>query len=133
MNKKISLSVFALLNFASAAFAAPAADGQQSLLGAFFPLILFVVIFYFFILRPQKKRTKKHEQMVASLAKGDKVVTNGGFFGIIRDVKEDSVILEVAEGIVVRVLKNAIATVIEAEAPKAPEAKASEAEKKEDK
>ena len=99
--------------------AAPAAGGNA--LSAFFPLIIFVVIFYFFILRLQKKRQKTHENLVSSLARGDKIITAGGFFGIVREVKDDSVIIEIAEGIKARILKGSISTkVTAAEAPAAP-------------
>ena len=137
MKSTLFASLFALAS-ASAALAdvAPAAAPQGSAIGAFFPLIIFVVIFYFFILRPQKKRQKTHDNLVNSLQRGDKVITAGGFFGIIRDVKEDSVIIEIAEGVPARVLKGSISSKINAEpkpAPKAEEPKAEEAPKAEEK
>ena len=110
---------------ADAPAAAPAAGG--SALSAFFPLVIFVVIFYFFILRPQKKRQKTHDNLVSNLARGDKIITAGGFFGIVREVKDDSVIIEIAEGIKARVLKGSISTkVTAAEAPAAPAQPAAE-------
>ncbi|PIE54223.1 MAG: preprotein translocase subunit YajC [Dethiosulfovibrio peptidovorans] len=89
----------------------------------FFPLVIFVVVFYFFIIRPQKKRQKKHDQLLGSLSRGDRVVTAGGFVGTVREVKEDSLILEIADGVKARVLKGSISTkmvdeVPQAEAPK---------------
>ena len=137
MKSTLFASLFALASASAAlADAAPAAAPQGSALGAFFPLIIFVVIFYFFILRPQKKRQKTHDNLVNSLQRGDKVITAGGFFGIIRDVKEDSVIIEIAEGVPARVLKGSISSKINAEpkpAPKAEEPKAEEAPKAEEK
>jgi preprotein translocase subunit YajC len=62
------------------------------------PLGVFVVIFYFLIIRPQKKRQRKHEEMLASIRRGDQIVTAGGFFGVVREVKEDSFIVEIADG-----------------------------------
>lgn len=135
MKKTLFTSLFALLS-AGAAFAAdapaaaPAAQGGSAL-QAFFPLIIFVVIFYFFILRPQKKRQKTHDSLVNSLQRGDRVITAGGFFGIVREVKDDSVIIEIAEGLVARVLKSSISTKITPEAPKAAP-KAEEAAKPEE-
>ena len=128
---KLTLSALTVL-FASAAAAfaadAPAAGGaQQSALGAFLPLIIFIGIFYLFILRPQKKRQKKHDTLVNGLQRGDKIITAGGFFGIIRDVKDDSVIVEIAEGLMARVLKGSISTKITPEAPK-PAAKSEKTE-----
>ncbi|MGI6075366.1 MAG: preprotein translocase subunit YajC [Pyramidobacter sp.] len=131
---KLTLSALtALFASATTAFAAdaPAAGAaRQSTLGAFLPLIIFIGIFYLFILRPQKKRQKKHDTLVNSLQRGDKIITAGGFFGIVRDVKDDSVIIEIAEGLMARVLKGSISTKISPEAPK-PAAKAEKTEKTE--
>lgn len=138
--KKSLFALAALLSSSAAAFAADAPAGAQgNALSAFFPLIIFVVIFYFFILRPQKKRQKTHDTLVNGLQRGDKVITAGGFFGIVRDVKDDSVIIEIAEGLVARVLKSSISTKINPEgakpapkaAPKAEEAPKAEAPKAE--
>lgn len=85
-------------------------QGQGSLMGLLFPLVIFVVIFYFFIIRPQKKRQKAHDQLISSLNRGDQIVTAGGFWGTVKEVKEDSVIIEIAEGVKARVLKSSIAT-----------------------
>ena len=135
MKKTLFASLFALLSAgeafaADAPAAAPAAQGGSAL-QAFFPLIIFVVIFYFFILRPQKKRQKTHDSLVNSLQRGDRVITAGGFFGIVREVKDDSVIIEIAEGLVARVLKSSISTKITPEAAKAAP-KAEEAAKPEE-
>lgn len=72
------------------------------------PLVVFVVIFYFLLIRPQKKKQKQHEAMLASIHRGDQVVTAGGFFGTVRDVKDDSFILEIADGVKARILKSSI-------------------------
>lgn len=81
---------------------------QGGLMGMLLPLAVFVVIFYFLIIRPQKKRQRKHEEMLASIRPGDQVVTAGGFFGVVKAVKEDSYILEIADGTRARVLKSSI-------------------------
>ncbi|HOA77695.1 MAG TPA: preprotein translocase subunit YajC [Thermosynergistes sp.] len=81
---------------------------QQGLSSLLLPLLLFVLIFYFLIIRPQRRRQKQHEQMLASVNRGDQVVTIGGFFGTVKDVKDDSFILEIADGVRVRILKSAI-------------------------
>ncbi len=103
-------------------------------LGMFFPLILFVVIFYFFILRPQKKRQKSHDDLIKSLTRGDRIITAGGFFGIVREVKDDSVIIEIAEGTKARILKSSISTKVPVEtAPAAPAEEPAAKKAKEDK
>jgi len=86
-----------------------AANGQGG--GAFFvPLILMFVIFYFLLIRPQQKRAKEHQQMIANLKKGDKVITNGGVFGRITAMDEGSVTLEVADKVKIKVLRSAVAS-----------------------
>ena len=55
----------------------------------FIPLILIFVIFYFFLIRPQQKKVKEHKSMVASLKRGDEVVTSGGVFGKIEKVYDE--------------------------------------------
>jgi len=77
-------------------------------LGIFIPLILLFAVFYFIAVRPQQKRTKEHKQMVASLNKGDEVVTNGGTLGRIAKVGENFLTLEVANGVEIKVQRHAI-------------------------
>ncbi|MDX1556142.1 MAG: preprotein translocase subunit YajC, partial [Xanthomonadales bacterium] len=66
-----------LIASAYAQDAAPQGGGLMS----FLPLIIIFVIFYFLLIRPQMKRAKEHRALVAGLAKGDEVVTNGGLLG----------------------------------------------------
>jgi|UPI0004BC4A4F preprotein translocase subunit YajC len=84
------------------------AGSQGGLLGMLMPLALFIVIFYFLIIRPQKKKQKQHENMLASIRRGDQIVTAGGFFGVVKDVKDDSFIVEIADGVKVRLLKSSV-------------------------
>ena len=81
---------------------------QGGLVSMLLPLGVFIVIFYFLIIRPQKKRQRKHEDMLASIRNGDMIVTAGGFYGTVRDVKDDSFIVEIADGVKARVLKGSI-------------------------
>ena len=65
----------------------------------FIPLILIFAIMYFLLIRPQQKKVKEHQNMVASLRRGDQVVTQGGLIGKVTKVKEDNEIeVEVIEG-----------------------------------
>ncbi len=98
--------------------------GQAGLLGMMWPLLLFIVIFYFLLIRPQKKRQKQHQDMLNSIKRGDQVVTAGGIYGTVRDVKDDSFILEVSDGVKIRVLKNAIS--FKRSAPEADETESGE-------
>jgi preprotein translocase subunit YajC len=72
-------------------------------------LILLFVVFYFLLLRPQMKKAKEHKKLVASLAKGDEVVTMGGLLGKITSVGDDFVTLQVADNLEVRVQKQSVA------------------------
>jgi preprotein translocase subunit YajC len=60
------------------------------------------------VIRPQQKRTKQHKEMVSHLTKGDEVYTDSGILGTIQKVAEDSVTLEIAPKVSVRVLRNRI-------------------------
>lgn len=81
---------------------------QGNLMGMLLPIALFAVIFYFLILRPQKKRQKAQKDMLDSITRGDQIVTAGGFFGTVRELKDDSFIVEIAEGVKVRILKGSV-------------------------
>lgn len=83
----------------------PGAGGGLSmilLLGAFF------VIFYFLTIRPQSKKAKEHRNMLSNLAKGDEVITNGGLLGKINKITDNYLSIELAEGIEVKIQKQAI-------------------------
>ena len=86
-----------------------AASGSSGQIMAFLPLILLFAVFYFLLIRPQQKRAKTHKQFIENLKKGDRVVTSGGMYGTITGVTDDSVTVEVAEKVRVKVLKSAIA------------------------
>lgn len=86
----------------------PAAPGMGDLL--FFVAI--IVLFYFMLIRPQMKRQKEHKAMVAEMAKGDEVITNGGLLGKITKVGEDFLTLTIAEGVEVKVQKQQVAAVV---------------------
>jgi len=80
-------------------------------------------LMYFMMIRPQQKQKKDRASMMDNLKKGDRVITVGGIYGIVRGVKEDRVTLEIASEIYVQFTKNAIGTVTktDAKAPKAQE------------
>lgn len=84
-------------------------EGQDANpLMSFLPLLLIIVVFYFFMIRPQMKRQKEVRKFRESLAKGDKVVTTGGIYGKIIEVKETTIILEIAKEVQIKVDKNGI-------------------------
>ena len=82
-------------------------DGANPLM-SFLPLLLIVVVFYFFMIRPQMKRQKETRKFREGLAKNDKVVTTGGIYGKITEIKETTIILEIAKDVKIIVDKNGI-------------------------
>lgn len=75
-------------------------------------VLVFFAIFYFLIIRPQSKRAKEHKALMESLSRGDEVVTNGGLMGKIAEIGDHVVRVEIAEGTVIAVQKQAIATIL---------------------
>ena len=75
----------------------------------FIPLILIFVIFYFFLIRPQQKKIKEHKLMVASLKRGDEVITSGGMIGRIDKVYDDDKIdLVISDNVTVKIIRSTI-------------------------
>ena len=90
-----------------------AANGASDSFGMFVPLILIFVVFYFLMIRPQQKKQKNHREMIGALRRGDRIVTNGGLIGSISRVANDNeLIVEVASGVKVRVLRSMIAELL---------------------
>ena len=82
-------------------------------IGSFFvPLILIFVIMYFVMIRPQKKRQEQQQKLIGSLKTGDRVVTNAGIHGLISNVKENTVLLKVADNVKIEMDKSAITNVV---------------------
>ena len=96
--------------FISTAHAAPAGGGDPFM--AFLPLIIIFVLFYFLLIRPQMKRQKEHRQLVENLDTGDEIVTAGGVVGRITEVGEQFVIVEVADGVQLKVQRHTIGGVM---------------------
>jgi len=75
---------------------------------AFLPLILLFIVFYFLLIRPQQKKAKTQKLFLENLKKGEEVVTSGGLYGKITGITNDTITLEIAEKIRVKVLKSSI-------------------------
>jgi preprotein translocase subunit YajC len=76
------------------------------------PLLLMFVVLYFVMIRPQMKRQKEHKAMVEALAKGDEVVTAGGFLGKVSKVGEVYIGLEMADDVEVQMQRTAVVQVL---------------------
>ena len=95
------------MNFITILQAAPAAQ-QGGGLSMWIMLALIFVVMWFFMIRPQRKQQKELQNFRDGLKKGDKVVTIGGIYGTICEVKEGTVIMEVDNNVKIRVSKNAL-------------------------
>ncbi len=86
--------------------------GQGGGLGAFLPLIIIFGIFYFLLIRPQQRKAKQHKQVLASLKKGDRVISSGGLHGVITGLTDDLVTMEISPKVRVKVSRGSIAGAI---------------------
>ncbi|MGQ1891964.1 preprotein translocase subunit YajC [Thermophagus sp. OGC60D27] len=89
-------------------FLQAAAAERPGMLMQLLPFILIIVVFYFFMIRPQVKRQKELRKYRESLKKGDKVVTTGGIYGKVAEVKENYVVVEIATNVNIKVDKAGI-------------------------
>jgi preprotein translocase subunit YajC len=79
------------------------------------PFILIFIIMYFMVIRPQQKKAKDHQDMLSKLKRNDEVMTSGGIYGKVIDLKETVVTLEVAPNVRIRVHRPQISAVLTAE------------------
>jgi len=87
---------------------AQAGGGLMSMI----PFVLIIGIIYFLMIRPQSKKAKQHQMMLAELKKGDKIVTIGGVYGNIVQVKDKSFIVKISANTDIEILKSSVAEVI---------------------
>ena len=111
--------------FISTAYAQTAGAGNGGFglggLESMLPLVAIFVIFYFLLIRPQQKKAKEHKALLASVRRGDRVLTGGGILGVVtKVVDEHHVQVEIAEGVRVKVLKSTIADIPSRTAPLEP-------------
>ena len=100
--------------FISSAYAQAAAGAgdTQSTLISMLPLVLMFVVLYFVMIRPQMKRQKEHKAMVEALAKGDEIVTAGGFLAKVSKIGETYIGVELASGMEVQMQRSAVVQVL---------------------
>ena len=93
------------------------AQQAQSPISLFMTFVLVIAIFYLLIIRPMQKRKKAHDALIASLSNGDKVITNGGVYGTVSGIRDNTFVLKVAEqkdgAVKIEISKNAIASLQE--------------------
>ncbi|NLF37990.1 preprotein translocase subunit YajC [bacterium] len=86
---------------------------QGNMLKSLLPFIAIFAIMYFLMIRPQQKKQREKEQMLRAVGVGDKIVTTGGIYGVVTQVKQDSVRLKIDDNTRIELAKAAIGTVLE--------------------
>ena len=92
---------------------APPSDGAEnggSLLSLLPPMIMMFLIFYFILIRPQQKKQKEARKMLDELKEGDQVVTMSGIHGTIKKLKDDIVMLQIADNVRIKINRASIGT-----------------------
>jgi preprotein translocase subunit YajC len=100
------------------AFAPPAPPGTDpnptgqmlQMIGMF---VILGVMFYFLLIRPQQKQRREHEALLRNVRSGDRILTTGGIYGIVTNVKDKSFTVKIADNVRVEIAKNAVANVIQ--------------------
>jgi len=101
--------------FNSIAYAADAAPAANPL-APFIPLVIIFGIFYFLLIRPQQKKQKQHIAMLNAIKAGDEVMTGGGIYGkVTKVIDNNTFIIEIADGVTIKVAKNGISQKVNAE------------------
>jgi preprotein translocase subunit YajC len=92
---------------------AASAAGSAPMAGiiSFLPMILIIGLFYFIMIVPQSKERKKREAMLSAIQRGDRVMTRGGVYGTVADIKEQVIILKIAENTKIEVERSYVETV----------------------
>lgn len=104
----------------STAYAMGQAGGQPGAAGGiagFLPIIILFAIFYFLLIRPQQKKAKEHREMITHLKNGNQIITSGGIYGTILSLDENTITLEVADNVNIKVSRGNVGMLISETAP----------------
>ena len=94
-----------------------APQGGAGGFSSFIPLILMFVIFYFLLIRPQQKKAKEHREMISNLKKGDRIVTSGGLYGRITGMDENTLTVEIADKVRVKIARGNVSVLASSSPP----------------
>ena len=82
-------------------------------MGFLIVIVVLVFLFWLFIVRPQRRQTAEQRELLESLEPGDEIVSAGGLYGVIREIDGDELRVEIADGLVVRMARGAVAGFVE--------------------
>lgn len=100
--------------FINEAFAqgAPAVGGGATMAANIIQILLIFLVFYLLLIRPQQKKMKQHEAELKAIKVGDEVMTGGGLYAVVKDIHDDDLTLEIAQGVNVKVHRYTIREVL---------------------
>jgi preprotein translocase subunit YajC len=95
---------------------AAAAAPNSALAGiiSFAPFIIIMILFYFLMIYPQSKERKKHEAALRAIQRGDRVLTRGGIYGTVADIKEQILVLKISENVKIEIERSFVESVVKA-------------------
>ena len=89
-------------------------------MGFLIVIVVLVFLFWLFIVRPQRRQTAEQRELLESLEPGDEIVSAGGLYGVIREIDGDELRVEIADGLVVRMARAAVAGFVEPDEDEEP-------------
>ena len=103
-----------MLNPSLLAMASPpeGASGTSALFIQIMPILLIFLVFWFMIIRPQKKSQDQRKVMLGGMKRGDKILTNGGLYATVKDIKGDVVVATISDGVKVEISRQAVSAVL---------------------
>ncbi len=97
---------------------APGQGSGGSPMSLIFMIIAIFAVMYFLMIRPQQRQKKQHQDLLGKVAKGDKIITMGGIYGTIAGVKDNTVIVKIADNVKVELSRSSISKVVASKASK---------------
>ena len=103
--------MFDLISTAYAQCGTPADGGQSNPIASFLPFVLMFLVLYLLILRPQMKKQRNQQRMIDELEKNDAIVTSGGIHGTILNIKDDILVVKIADNVKIEISRAAVSRV----------------------
>jgi len=108
-------------------------SGGGSPMSLIFMIVAIFAVMYFLMIRPQQRQKKQHQEMMSQLSKGDKIVTTGGIHGTVAGVKDNIVILKIADNVKIEINRASIGQIVSSRASKSQAQGPRKAEEKSEK
>ena len=103
--------MFDLISTAYALGGSPSEGGEPNPIASLLPFVLMFLVLYLLILRPQMKKQRNQQRMIDELEKNDEIVTSGGIHGTILNIKDDILVVKIADNVKIEVSRAAVSRV----------------------